>query len=158
MVFLRFYETDIICKHHIYAISRSACATLSIHSHDNVIYVAKPAFESSYRRKIVDEAITREMEFVFDADIVQQNLRFIEVYSMLNFSYIAEIFFGEKGIKARGPIRRVSFGSHFSIYHPRRMSVSPSRREGTSNGNENKTARACEFINISNSSKKDTCF
>lgn len=44
------------------------------------------------------------MEFVFDADIVQQNLRFIEVYSMLNFSYIAGIagrFFREKGIKAR---------------------------------------------------------
>lgn len=50
--------------------------------------------------KIVDEAITREMEFVFDADIVQQNLRFIEVHSMLNSCYNAgDIFSEEKGSK-----------------------------------------------------------
>lgn len=51
--------------------------------------------------KIVDEAITREMEFVFDANIVQQNLRFIGVYSMANSTHNAEDIFREKGIKAR---------------------------------------------------------
>lgn len=102
----------------------------------------------------------REMEFVFDADIVQQNLRFIEVYSMLNFSYIAGDIFRRKGDQSTGP-NKASVVSKplFDLSSSKDEKPPPiRRREGTFNGNENKTARACEFINISNSNNETLAF